>query len=281
MSPALAEFLAYLRSERGLSPHTVEAYHHDIATFLGDKAPGQVTQEMVLIHFKGTSYATATIARKLIALKVFFRFLVREGQLTTNVAHTLESPKLWQLIPEILSHDEVERLLAAPDPETFVGARDRAILETLYASGLRVSELCGLEMTDVDDVTVRVLGKGGKERLVPIGRKALSAIDHYLVTYRDGFADQKRLFLSNKGKPIDRITVWKRIKHYAKEAGIEKTISPHTLRHAFATHLLDGGADLRVIQEMLGHASIATTDRYTHMSRRGVQEAFKKFHPKP
>ena len=173
---------------------------------------------------------------------------------------------------------EVERLLAVPKDK-----RDRAILELLYASGLRVSEVCGLKLYDLDDQFVRVQGKGSKERLVPLGQKALQAVDEYLKHCRDRFESEKQLalFVTKRGNPIDRIGVWHMIKKYAKQAGIVKNISPHTLRHSFATHLLDNGADLRVIQEMLGHASISSTDRYTHISRSRLQESFEQFHPRP
>ncbi|MCB1135379.1 MAG: tyrosine-type recombinase/integrase, partial [Chlamydiia bacterium] len=176
-----------------------------------------------------------------------------------------------------------DALLSQPNPKTALGARDRAILELLYASGLRVSELCSLKINDVDDDALKVMGKGSKERIVPLGRKALEAIDFYLLHYRERWDSkkQRRLFLTRTGKDLDRISVWKMVKRYAREAGIQKSISPHTLRHSFATHLLDNGADLRVIQEMLGHATITSTDRYTHVSQTQVQEAFHRFHPAP
>lgn len=206
------------------------------------------------------------------AIKAFFRFLKREGVVEVNVAMYLDSPKLWQLIPEVLSLKEIEALLEISE----IGQRDRAILELLYGSGLRVSELCGLKMQDVDDTFVRVRGKGGKERVVPIGTRAIEALDAYLA-HRDD--EQGWLFLSKRGKQLDRTAVWKRIKVMAERAGITKTISPHTLRHSFATHLLDGGADLRIIQEMLGHSSIGTTDRYTHVSHKRLQAAFEQHSP--
>ncbi len=287
----LLDFIVYLRSEKGLSSNTVEAYQRDLTSFFkvvkshGIECINIINQEEIIAFLswmKEKRYASASISRALIAIKVFFRFLLREKILVKNPAETLESPKLWQLIPEVLSQAEVEKLLAQPDPQTFAGARDRAILEVLYASGLRVSELCGLSIHDVDDTYVRVLGKGQKERLVPIGKKALIAVDYYLVNFRDQFdsRNEPALFVTRQGKRIDRVSVWKMIKEKAKDAGIVKSISPHTLRHSFATHLLDHGADLRVIQEMLGHSNIATTDRYTHVSQRRLQETFSKFHPR-
>jgi integrase/recombinase XerD len=179
----------------------------------------------------------------------------------------------------VLTIEEVSRFLQAPDIETPMGARDQAIFLVMYASGLRASELCGLNTSDVSDDQVRVRGKGNKERVIPIAASAVAAVDHYLAKFRtegDG-----PLFLSSQGRRMDRVALWERVKFYAKKAGISKPISPHTLRHSFATHLLENGADLRVIQEMLGHANIATTDRYTHVSRKHLHEAFEKFHPKP
>jgi integrase/recombinase XerD len=219
----------------------------------------------------------------LVAVKVFFRFLKKEDFVELDVTRHLESPKLWQLIPEVLTIGEVDLLLKAPDGETPLGARDKAILEVLYASGLRVSELCGLNIHDVDEACVRVKGKGGKERLVPIAKVALDAVDRYLAQHRGEVGGEKEipLFVSRKGKRIDRSDVWKRVKFYAKRAGIAKRISPHTLRHSFATHLLENGADLRVIQEMLGHAHISTTDHYTHISQLHLSQAFSAFHPRP
>lgn len=280
MDNLLSDFISYIRSEKGLSSHSIEAYQRDISYFLQGFVP-PFHQEQVIQHLaslKSQNYASASMARALMALKVFFRFLYREGVNETDITLAIESPKLWQLIPEILTIEEVERLLQAPVPMDYTQARDRAILELLYASGLRVSELCELKIYSVDDVSVKVFGKGKKERVVPVGKKALEAIDTYL-TYRDQFSSEI-LFLSVKGKSLDRATIWRIVKHYAKKAGIVKSISPHTLRHSFATHLLEMGADLRIIQEMLGHASIATTDRYTHLTTSHLSESFSRFHPR-
>lgn len=286
----LLDFLSYIASEKGLAQNSIEAYRRDITAFGKYLASQRIysfsqVQELHIIqflsHLKCQGYATSSIARGLIAIKVLFRFLKREGIVQTNNALYLETPKLWQIIPEVLTGEEIDQLLKQPDGSTFVGARDKAILEMLYGSGLRVSEMCTLEINAVDDTFVRVKGKGSKERLVPMGSKALSAVDHYLLHYRDGFdSKQSTLFVTKKGKPIDRVTVWKMIKCYARSAGITKNISPHTLRHSFATHLLDNGADLRVIQEMLGHATISSTDRYTHISRTKLKESFEIFHPR-
>jgi integrase/recombinase XerD len=282
---AVGDFLSYLRSEKGLSRNTIEAYQRDLKLFSqAVSADFSQVSEQDLIHFlsvlKDQNYASSSIYRTLVAVKVFFRFLKREGVLASDPTLYLDTPKLWQLIPEVLSFQEVDLLLAAPDVQSAVGARDRAILEVLYASGLRVSEVCGLNIHDIDEATVRVKGKGGKERIVPIAAAAVRAVDHYLGHFR-GEAEAEALFLNGKGKRIDRMVVWKRVKFYAAKAGIGKRISPHTLRHSFATHLLDNGADLRVIQEMLGHASVATTDRYTHISQQHLNAAFDAFHPRP
>lgn len=276
---ALNDFLSYAGAERGLSPNTLKAYGKDLTLFFEQAPPLFSITEKDLFSFlekrRAMGLSSSTLCRNAIALKVFFRFLKRERLLDTNIAHYLESPRLWQLIPEVLTIDETDRLLAmATEP------REKAILELLYASGLRVSELCDLSLYDIDEHTVRVKGKGGKERLVPIGTPALKALDTYLSGPRDLFKSETEthLFLSAKGRSIDRIYVWRLIKKLARLAGITKNISPHTLRHSFATHLLERGADLRVIQDFLGHSNIQTTDRYTHISQKQVQEAFYRCH---
>lgn len=286
MQRELEEFCVYLISERGLSVNTLEAYRRDILSF-----KRFLNQQEILswsrvswddfIHFlalkQDRGYKSSSISRLLIALKVFFSFLKREGSVQENLSLLIESPKIWQLVPDILSIEEMERLLSQPDLSSERGARDRAILEVLYASGLRVSELCDLKLSDVDDETLRVTGKGGKERLVPLGKQAIRSVDHYL-NFRDG-KEQETLFVSRKGRKMNRSTIWRLVKFYAAEAGISKVIFPHTFRHSFATHLLEGGADLRIIQELLGHASISSTDRYTHVSAHQLQSAFRSCHP--
>ncbi len=284
------DFLIYLSSERGLSQNTIEAYRNDLAHFIaflnntGKPGWSEVDQED-LIGFLSSKqdqkYASASICRALIAIKVLFRFLKREKLIASNFTLLLETPKIWQLIPDVLTQVEIEWLLEQPDLSTRKGSRDKAIMEVLYAGGLRVSELCQLKLQDVDDLYMRVKGKGGKERIVPIGSKAIEAVDHYLnFRNENSFERETPLFLGRGGKSMDRVTVWKLVKHYAKKAQIKKSISPHTFRHSFATHLLDNGADLRVIQELLGHADISTTDRYTHISNQQVQAAFHAFHPR-
>lgn len=291
MQEYLQDFISFISSEKGLAQNSIEAYGRDARAFLefacrqNIRLIGDIQEDHIvsfLSSLKSSQYAASSICRALITLKVFFRFLKREGFILVDIAHYLETPKLWQLIPNVLTSTEVDLLLQQPDPETPTGGRDKAMLELLYASGLRVSELCNLSIYDVDDQFIRIMGKGGKERIVPLGSKALAAIDDYLHRYRSSFDSEsmQTLFVNRIGKPIDRITVWKRIKFYMKKAGLKKNISPHTLRHSFATHLLDNGADLRVIQEMLGHSHIGSTDRYTHVSRSHLQEAFHRFHPK-
>lgn len=292
MLQCLEDFLSYLGSEKGLAQNTLISYRRDIEMFfalLKERGKSTIVQALeedviaFLSSLKNQDYATSSICRTLVAIKMLFRFLKREGAVEKDVTVHLDSPKMWQLIPEVLTLSEVDALLNAPDVSTQAGARDKAVLQVIYASGLRVSEVCGLDLHDVDDTVVRVKGKGGKERIVPIAAQAVAAIDHYLVTFRQRCDNEKEspLFVSDKGKRIDRTGVWKRVKFYAQLAGIAKKISPHTLRHSFATHLLENGADLRVIQEMLGHSNIATTDRYTHISQRHLTEAFEAFHPRP
>ncbi len=285
------DFLSYLASEKGLSKNTCVAYRQDLEQllkFIKDLAIPSLEEVRVedllsfLLKLRERGSAASSLCRMVVSLKMWWRFLKREHILTRDITAHLDSPKIELLIPQVLTISEVDRLLQTPDRETPMGLRDRAILQVLYASGLRASEICSLNIQDVDDTIVRVKGKGGKERVVPIAKSAVNAIDDYLTSSRNPSEDKlEALFLTERGKRIDRITIWKRIKFYAKKAAITKPISPHTLRHSFATHLLENGADLRVIQEMLGHSNIATTDRYTHISMRHLSEAFEAFHPRP
>ncbi len=284
----ILDFLNYIRSEKGLSPHTIEAYGRDIRCFgesLTIKDWKQVTPEHIL-HFLGAlkskKYASSTICRMLVAVKVFFRFLEKEGEISLDLGHYFETPKIWQLIPEVLTVEEIDGLLAQPKTDDFIGSRDKAVLELLYATGMRVSELCSLRITDLSDTFVKVKGKGKKERVIPVGKKAIEAVDSFLLNFRGPVTEENApLFISPRGKPIDRVTVYNRVKAYARSAGIVKSISPHTLRHSFATHLLENGADLRLIQDMLGHEDIGTTDRYTHVTGNRIKAAFNSFHPRP
>lgn len=288
MDNAIFDFLSYIGSERGLSKNTLEAYGRDLRTFASFLLEQEIKDvrkisEKEIIAFlskqKSKSYASSSLCRSLIAIKVFFRFLKREKLIEKDVAILLDTPKVWQLIPEVLTIDEISALLNVPDVTIEKDARDKAILEILYASGLRVSEVCGLNISDINDGFVRVVGKGNKERLVPIAMSAVASVDYYLLHFRK--FESEALFLNARGKRIDRIYVWSMIKRLSQKARIQKRISPHTLRHSFATHLLENGADLRIIQEMLGHANIATTDRYTHISQQHLSDAFSAFHPRP
>lgn len=283
---ALDSFSFYLSVEKGLSNHTVEAYLRDITQFEAfakdlEKSLLSADEATLSAYLEDLSkrQAPASICRALAALKVFYRFMQKEGAIKAPITSQIDSPKLWQKIPSVLSEDELTRLLSQPDSSTREGARDLAFLELLYSSGLRVSEACNLKIHDIDDSVCRVIGKGSKERIVPIGQKALKAIDRYLIEYRSN-CQNPYLFAGQKGGKVDRTGIWKRIKAYAKASGIEKNVSPHTLRHSFATHLLDHGADLRVIQELLGHSSIATTDKYTHVGKSSLIQRFTDFHPR-
>src|SRR3990167_3666319 len=285
---AIDDFLDYLRSERGLSKHTIEAYGRDVQSFRDFVSrcdwmavePRQVLEFLSCLKERG--YAPSSICRILIAVKVFFRFLKKEGMIPIDLGRYFETPKIWQLVPDVLSMEEVDALLAQPKNDDPIGARDKAILELLYATGMRVSELCSLKINDLSDTFVKVKGKGKKERVIPVGRQAIGAVDHYLLHFRKEATEENGpLFVSTRGKPIDRGAIWTRVKVYARSAGIEKVISPHTLRHSFATHLLENWADLRLIQDMLGHEDIATTDRYTHVTGNRLKAAFKAFHPRP
>ncbi|KAG6559290.1 Tyrosine recombinase XerD [Candidatus Rhabdochlamydia oedothoracis] len=287
LQQVLQDFLCYLSSEKGLSQHTLQAYARDLKGFfqvLKQSNLQEITEEDVLafahkLQLKG--YASSSICRMLVSVKIFLRFLYREELIKNETGLSIDAPKIWQLVPEILTFTEVEKLLLAPDLNTEIGARDRAILQVIYASGLRVSEICGLNIQDFSDHTIRVIGKGKKERIVPVAKLAVEAVDHYLLHYRPSNAKIEALFINTRQKRIDRFSIWKQLKAYAKQIGIAKSISPHTLRHSFATHLLENGADLRVIQELLGHSSIATTDRYTHLSNKHIIEAFQNYHPRP
>ncbi|HRW58249.1 MAG TPA: site-specific tyrosine recombinase [Chlamydiales bacterium] len=277
-------FLAYLKTERGLSDNTIAAYKTDIQKFfskIGSLQLDVLEKKDFLNYFrylKSCNFASASLHRMMISLKVFFRFLLREEVVTVDFSQYFETPRIWQLIPSVMSYDEVDKLLQAPEIGDLYGLRDKAVLELMYATGMRVSEICSLEKNCLKDAMVKVYGKGKKERLIPVGKVAIAAIENYLKKSRH---ESPFLFVSKKGKKLDRVTIWKRIKVYAKKAGIEKDISPHTLRHSFATHLLENGADLRLIQEMLGHENIATTDKYTHISKSYLSSAFEKFHPRP
>ena len=273
MQTYIDTFLTYISSEKGLSKNTREAYERDLRGIFSFLKKEQIAREDLISYFsylKNKGLASSSICRSFIAIKVFLRFLKKEGLLQKDPGSFLEIPKVWQLIPEVMSYSEVEALLDQPQGKDFMGSRDKAILELLYATGMRVSELCGLRVMDVDDQFVKVKGKGKKERLVPLGQKALQAIDDYLINFKK---ESDWLFTSKNGKQLDRITVWNRIKFYAKKAGIDKNknISPHTLRHSFATHLLENGTDIKYIRDLLGHSNIRTTLIYTKVSNKNIR----------
>jgi integrase/recombinase XerD len=292
----LSDYLLYLRAEKGLAQNTLLAYERDLQLFLkvveiqAWTELGQAHLIAFAQHLHKQNAASSSIYRALMAVKGLLHYLRREKALLPTQLLDIDSPKVWQLIPEVLTEAEVMRLLQSIDGQSPLGtspqgaslleARDLAILLMLYGAGLRVSELCALNIQDVDEAFIRVRGKGGKERLVPIAPVVVQALDRYLASFRQESA-QEALFLSARGKRLDRFAIWRLIKERARLAGITRPISPHTMRHCFATHLLEQGADLRVIQEMLGHASIATTDRYTQVSQKHLFEAFGKFHPRP
>lgn len=292
MQDFIEDFLSYLASERGLAKNTLQAYRADLSLFLTylesqeirDLSKLQKEHIIAFLAVRGKlGKASSSISRNLMAIKIFCRFLTREKLISSDVASLLESPKIWQLIPEVLSEEEIFSLLKAPDESSFIGSRDKALLEVLYACGLRVSEVCQINIYDVGEESVKVTGKGGKQRIIPIAKFSLACVDRYLTSFRHlvEAKEESALFITEKGKRMDRQQVWSLVKFYSEKVGLKKNISPHTLRHSFATHLLERGADLRVIQEMLGHGHIATTDRYTQISQKHITEAFSAFHPRP
>jgi len=289
---ALDDYIQHLSVERGLSTHTVDAYAHDLArfaTWLDDvgAALDQVDEPRVAAHLVMLSQAglsARTQARALSSIRGFFRFLVREGLQPLDPTELLEGPRLMRKLPNLLNRDEVVRLLNAPSGTKPNRIRDRAMLHTMYAAGLRVTELTELDLGDVnlEDGFISALGKGNKRRIVPIGAHARAALAEYLSAVRPKWARpaSRACFLTARGKAMTRQGFWKLIKRYAIAAGITKPISPHKLRHSFATHLLDGGADLRSVQTMLGHADISTTQIYTHVSGDHLRKMHERYHPR-
>jgi len=294
MHALLEQFLDYVSLERGLSKNTRAAYEDDISRFLDDlvkrgvQSLNEVTRKQILEHLlseKARGLAANSLSRHLVSLKVFFRYLAQEGLLSVNVAEAMDSPKVWKMLPSVLTPKEIDRLFDAPNLKKPLGIRNRALLELLYASGLRVSELTGLQLTDLhfDEHFLRCIGKGRKERVVPVGGTAIKWIERYIKEVRPLLTpgDQEQtVFLSMRRHAISRKTVWDMIKKYARDAGITKRISPHTMRHSFASHLLANGAELRIIQEMLGHADIATTQIYTHVDPDRLKGVHRQFHPR-
>jgi len=288
------QFLDYLILERGLGENTRSAYASDLkhfTTFLTKnnmESFNTVTRKVVLdflMQEKKRGLSSNSIARELVAIKVFFKYLVQENLLTSNITEIMESPKLWQILPDSLTVKEVEQLLNAPDIKTKLGIRDKALLETLYGTGLRVSELAHLKLDDLhfDSGYIRTMGKGRKERVIPLGEIATKHLKTYINEVRDLLVKdepQKEVFVTQRGRPFSRVGLWKLVKKYTHKAGIVKNVHPHTLRHSFATHLLANNAPLRIIQEMLGHADIATTQIYTHVDSSRLKGIHAKYHPR-
>ena len=281
-------FLDSLAVERGLAGNTVLAYGRDLRQHLlflhgqGVRRLGAVEESHLIVYLgrlRRSGAAPATVMRKLSAVRSFYRHLVREEVIAADPTSNLPAARILRRLPAVLSVEEVAHLLAQPDAGTARGLRDRAMLEVLYATGLRVSELVGLKRGDInlDLGLLRCLGKGAKERIVPVGRPAVEAVRAYLAGRRDA---APALFLGNKGRPITRVAFWRIVRRYARQGGIRAAISPHTLRHSFATHMLEGGADLRAIQELLGHSSITTTQIYTHVSLDHLREVYRAYHPR-
>lgn len=284
----------FLRIEKGLSEKTIAAYGADLAQF-GRFVEKQKIPKLAnidrgailsyLIHLRDRRLSARSRARHLVTLRGFFKFLSQEKIITKNPAAQIDLPKTGMQLPDVLSVADVEALIAAPDRNKPEGARDIAMIELLYGSGLRVSELIGLEMTGINLEAgfVRVLGKGAKERVVPVGRMALTSIQDYLNDARPRLLvnrTSRYLFVTRRGSAMTRQSFWNLIGRYARRAGLQKRVTPHSLRHSFATHLLEGGADLRAVQMMLGHADISTTQIYTHVARRQLLDAHKKYHPR-
>jgi integrase/recombinase XerD len=291
----IGPFLHYLMAECGVSPNTLAAYRSDIMKFSRwrqEHAPGPLADVEIrtlagyVDHLRESGLAPSSVGRHLASLSTFFRFLIFEGKLEENVAKLLVAPAVWDRLPTVLSPAAVERLLEAPSTETPIGRRDRAALETLYATGCRASEVAGLRPRDLDLIagTLRCIGKGDKQRVVPLGSRAVACLRSYLERDRPALArrrpETETVFVTRQGKPLTRTGLWRIVHTYAVAAGLPGKVSPHTLRHSFATHLLEGGADLRVVQELLGHESLATTQIYTHVSPGRLRDAYRDAHPR-
>jgi integrase/recombinase XerD len=285
-------FLAYCRIEKGLSPNTIDAYSRDLAkftVFAKSEFQGHIPETEGVRAYTDRLYAAGlesrSIARHLSTLRSFYGFLLREGKITVDPTALLPQPKQWRNLPKYLNRDEVDRLLAAPDLSKPTGVRDHAMLETLYATGLRVSELCELQVSDFNPEMgiVRVIGKGNKQRLVPVGRSALAAVAVYQKTARLALLRGRGsgyLFITARGSRLTRQAFWKLLAGHGRKAGIFQRLTPHVIRHSFATHLLEGGADLRSVQTMLGHADISTTQIYTHVMRARLRKTIDDHHPR-
>jgi integrase/recombinase XerD len=286
-------YLNYLRVEKGLSQNTMRAYQRDIDKFAIFAEERKLTASTVIrgdvVDFLGTLYRkgldSRSVARHLVAVRGFFRFLLMEEMIQRDPAGDIESPKFRQSLPDFLSLEEVDKLLRQPDVTAVIGLRDRAMIELMYSTGLRVSELCNLRVGDLqmEEGCLRCIGKGNKERIVPVGRQALAGVQEYLRKSRPellGDRSSPFLFLNRAGAKLAREMFWKTLGEYGRKAGLRKSLSPHMLRHSFATHLLDRGADLRSVQMMLGHSDISTTQIYTHVVEERLKQVYKAHHPR-
>lgn len=293
MEADIRTFLNCLRVEKGLSPNTIQAYGRDIAKFAAFATQrGKSTKEVTrsdIVDFLASLYQqrldSRSVARHLVTLRNFFRFALMEGYIDEDPAATIESPKFRRTLPQFLSLEEVERVLQQPDTSSVTGLRDKAMIELMYSCGLRVSELCGVRIGDLHmgEGSLRCLGKGGKERIVPVGRRALQSVQAYYSKARPELLrgqSSPYLFLNQRGSKMARVSYWKNLARYGRRAGIRKHVKPHMLRHSFATHLLDGGADLRAVQMMLGHSDISTTQIYTHVVEERLKQVYKAHHPR-
>jgi integrase/recombinase XerD len=294
VSAAISSFLTHIRVEKGLASNTVSAYHRDLAKFSEFAQKRKTSLEAVrrddLVDFLAGLYRqkleSKSVARHLVSLRNFFRFAQIQELIRADPSVNLESPKIRRSLPGYLRLDEVERLLEQPDAKTPLGVRDRAMLEILYSAGLRVSELIGLRVSDLDTKVgcVRCIGKGDKERIVPVGKKALGMVEKYLRDSRPKLLGKvtgtPTLFVNRRGRPLSRVGVWKILSAYGRRAGLRIALTPHMLRHSFATHLLERGADLRSVQLMLGHADISTTQIYTHVVEERLKQVYKAHHPR-
>ncbi len=290
----LERFADFLALERGASTRTSEAYLIDVTRLVtfaivkGAPSPLDLTARLLrsyVYHLKDLGLSPASIRRNVSAARTYFRFLLADGHVVRDPTERLETPKRWRTLPEVLTVAEIKALLEAPTMDDPLYFRDRALLELAYGAGLRVSEWIGIGTRDalLDEGLVRVFGKGAKERLVPIGRSAIGALAIYVRELRPRLergAGKGALFLSARGEPLSRMGAWKILRRYVERAGLTKHVSPHTLRHSFATHLLEGGADLRAVQEMLGHADISTTQIYTHVDREYLRQVHRQYHPR-
>ncbi|HEX4380294.1 MAG TPA: site-specific tyrosine recombinase XerD [Candidatus Acidoferrum sp.] len=296
ISATISSFVTHVKVEKGLSANTVEAYQRDLVKFEAFTKKRKLTLEAVtrddLVDFLAGLYRvqleSRTVARNLVTLRNFFRFAQIQDLIATDPTINLESPKIRRTLPGYLKLEDVEKLLNQPDQKTAMGIRDRAMLEVLYSTGLRVSELVGLRIADLDSKSgcVRTIGKGDKERIVPIGRKALAMVEKYMQEARPELLKKAKLsqsfalFVNRRGASLSRVGVWKILSAYGRKAGLRVPLTPHMLRHSFATHLLEGGADLRSVQLMLGHADISTTQIYTHVVEERLKQIYKAHHPR-